>query len=174
MDSPPPPTDPWTAPTEYPTAPIDSPTPPDLPPPTPVISVGDPGPVSEPLPISTPPLVASPVPETSTWIMMMIGFGIMVVACRKRDFHLIKQAFVGTFYKLIKKSFSSLHSLVTCRMTIWAMAMLKSGDHNPQVRSGYYAIAWCRRIALMVLGGGNAIISHAPKAMVARSRGHSI
>ena len=32
------------------------------------------------------------------------------------------------------------------------MAMLKSDDHNPQVLSGYYAIAWCRRIALMVLG----------------------
>ena len=37
--------------------------------------------------------------------MMMIGFCIMVVACRKRDLRLIKQAFVGTFYKLIKKSF---------------------------------------------------------------------
>jgi hypothetical protein len=105
MDSPTLPTDPWTAPIEYPTAPIDSPTPPDLPPPTPVISVGDPGPVSEPLPISAPPLIASPVPETSTWIMMMFAFGIMVIACRKRDFHLIRQAFVRTSYKLIKKSF---------------------------------------------------------------------
>jgi uncharacterized protein len=32
------------------------------------------------------------------------------------------------------------------------MAMLKSDDPNPQVRSGYCAIAWCRRIALMALG----------------------
>jgi hypothetical protein len=55
-----------------PIPPIDSPAPPDT---------LDPGPLPDPLPISTPP----PIPETSTWIMIMIGFGTMVVVCQRRS-----------------------------------------------------------------------------------------
>ena len=82
-----------TAPTDSPTPLADSPTP--LTPLTPVISFGDPGPVPEPPIPSIPPLAASPVPETSTWIMMIIGFGIMIVACRRRAPNPIKRGTVG-------------------------------------------------------------------------------
>jgi hypothetical protein len=92
-----------TAPVDSPTAPVDSPAPPDFPPPGTSISIGDPEPVTEPLPISTPPLGASPVPETSTWIMTLIGFGIIALASRVRPVHPIHHGVVGTFHKLIKK-----------------------------------------------------------------------
>jgi len=92
-DSPPAPIDSPPAPADSPPAPPDSPTP--LTPLTPVISFGDPGPVPEPPIPSTPPLAASPVPETSTWIMMIIGFGIMIVACRRRAPNPIKRGTVG-------------------------------------------------------------------------------
>ena len=93
IDSPPAPTDSPPAPTDSPPAPTDSPTP--LTPPTPVISVGDPGSIPELPTPSTPPLVASPVPETSTWIMMIIGFGITIIACRRRAPTRIKRGTVG-------------------------------------------------------------------------------
>ena len=105
IDSPTAPTDPPTAPIDYPAVPIDSPAPPDPPPAYPVISVGDPGPILDPLPISTPPLVASPVPETSTWVMTMIGFFIMVLVSRRRAFHPIKQAVVTMLFRITKKYF---------------------------------------------------------------------
>jgi hypothetical protein len=54
------------------------------------------GPVSY-SPIYVPPHVASPVPETSTWIMTMIGFALMVFACRRRSASLIKQSSFQTF-----------------------------------------------------------------------------
>ncbi len=74
-----------------PAAPVDDPTaPPGLQPPDPVISIGDPGPVSDPLPIFTPPPVASSIPETSTEVMTMIGFGIMVLASRGKRLNSIK------------------------------------------------------------------------------------
>lgn len=105
IDSPIAPTDLPTEPIDYPAVPIDSPAPPDPPPAYPVISVGDPGPILDPLSISTPPLVATPVPETSTWIMTMIGFGIMVLVGRRRAFHPIKQAVVTMLFRITKKSF---------------------------------------------------------------------
>ena len=44
--------------------------------PSPIINVDDPDPVSDPLPVFTPqPL--KPIPETSTWIMTIIGFSLM-------------------------------------------------------------------------------------------------
>ena len=92
IDSPPAPTDSPPAPTDSPPAPTDSP--PPLTPPTPLISVGDPGPIPE-LPIPSTP----PVPETSTWIMMIIGFGIMIVACRRRAPSPIKSGTVGPLHR---------------------------------------------------------------------------
>ena len=97
------PTDAPTGPIEYPTAPIDPSTPPDPPPPDPIISVGDPGSVLDPLPIPTPPLAATTVPETSTWVMIMIGFGFIVVAHRGGFFHSIKQAAVATLSRITKR-----------------------------------------------------------------------
>ena len=112
-DSPIAPTDPPTAPIDYPAVPIDSPAPPDPPPAYPVISVGDPGPILDPLPISAPPLVASPVPETSTWVMTMIGFGIMVLVGRRRAFHPIKQAVVTMLFQNHQEVLSPLHRMIT-------------------------------------------------------------
>ena len=97
-DSPPAPTDSPPAPPDSPPAPTDFPSAP-LTPPTPVISVGDPGPIPQ-LPITpTPPLGASAVPETSTWIMMMVGFAIMIVACRRRGPNPIKRGAGGPFHR---------------------------------------------------------------------------
>jgi hypothetical protein len=59
----------------------------------------DPGPD----PIFSPP-PASPIPETSTEVMTMIGFGIMFLASRGRTNNSIKQSLVGAFYKITKKS----------------------------------------------------------------------
>jgi len=88
---------PPTTPTDPPTTPIDYPTtPPDLQP------TGDPGPT--PQPTFTPPPVASTVPETSTWIMTIVGFGIIALASRGRALHPIKHSVVGTFHRLFKKS----------------------------------------------------------------------
>lgn len=95
--------DPPTAPSEPPIPPIDSSTPPDLPPP--VISVGDPWPGSGPGPISTPPITSSTVPETSTWIMTIIGFSVMVAVGKRRAINSIKQAALGTVLKLAKQPF---------------------------------------------------------------------
>jgi hypothetical protein len=90
-------------PIDAPTTPIDSAAPPDITPQDPVIYIGDPGPVSDPLPIFTPP-PASPVPETSTEVMTMIGFGIMALVSRGRALNSIKHGVVGAFYKITKKS----------------------------------------------------------------------
>lgn len=49
---------------------------PEPPPPSPIVYVGDPEPVSGPSPVFTPqPL--KPIPEASTWVMTIIGFGVM-------------------------------------------------------------------------------------------------
>jgi hypothetical protein len=98
INSPTPPIDSSIPPIEPPIPPIDSPTPPDLPPP--VISVGDPWPGSGPGPISTPPTV----PETSTWIMTIIGFSIMIAIGKRRGINSIKQAALGTVLKFAKQS----------------------------------------------------------------------
>jgi hypothetical protein len=92
------------APIASPTDPVD-PAPPDLLPPNPEISVDDPGPVSDLLPIFTPLPIASSVPEPPTGVMIMIGFGIMVLVCRGSALHAIKQGVVGIVFKIAKKSF---------------------------------------------------------------------
>lgn len=74
---------------------VDSSTPPDFS--GPIVPVSDPWPVSDPLP--APPAV----PETSTWIMMLIGFGIMVAVCRRRSWNPIMQSSGRTFVKSVKK-----------------------------------------------------------------------
>jgi hypothetical protein len=75
-----------------PTPPIDL-TPPEVRPPNPIVSIDDPGLGSDLPPIFTPPPVAS-VPEASTWVMTIIGFGIVVFACGKRDGRRIMQVAV--------------------------------------------------------------------------------
>jgi len=90
------PLDPPIAPT-YPPVPAVSPT--SIIPPTPVIPVGDLGAIPGPLITSTPPLVASPVPETSTWIMMIIGFGLAIVVCRRRTTSNVKRGTVWPFQR---------------------------------------------------------------------------
>ena len=91
------------APIDPSTTPIDSPTQTDLLPPNQVIVVDDPGTVLDQL--SNPPLAASTIPETSTWIMTMIGFGFMLFACRGKALPPIKQVLAGTLFKITKKSF---------------------------------------------------------------------
>jgi hypothetical protein len=93
---------PATPPIDSPTPLIDSSTSPD--PPDLVIPITDPEPVSNPLPTYIPPLAATSVPETSTWIMIMIGFFIMVVACGRSP-NPIKQRVLGILFKIAKKSF---------------------------------------------------------------------
>jgi len=95
-----------TVPTDSPIAPVDSSsTPPDLPPSNPVVPVDDPVPVSDPLPIFTPPPPASSVPETSTWIMFMLGFGFLAFAHKRSAFSSVKRAVVRTCVKIIKQLF---------------------------------------------------------------------
>ena len=96
-----------TAPIDAPVAPIDAPvapigysTPPGSPPS--VTSIVDPGHVPDLLPIFVPP--ASPIPETSTEVMTMIGFAIMFLASRRRTLNSIKHGVVGALYKISKKS----------------------------------------------------------------------
>jgi hypothetical protein len=60
-------------------------------------------PINVPPEVYVPPHAASPVPETSTWIMTMIGFALMVVACRRKSVNPIKQGSMRTFQQLTKK-----------------------------------------------------------------------
>ena len=96
-DSSPASTDSPPALTDFPPAPTDPPT--ELIPPTTLISVGDPGPIADPPIASPPPLGASPIPETSTWMMMIIGFAIMMVACMRRAPNTIKGDTVDPFQR---------------------------------------------------------------------------
>jgi hypothetical protein len=106
IDSPTAPFDSPIGPGEFPIAsgaPTGSPAP--LTPPGPVISIGDPAPVSDPPPIFIPPPAAASVPETSTWVMTMIGFAIMVLISRGKTMNSIMHGVVGAFFKIAKKSF---------------------------------------------------------------------
>jgi hypothetical protein len=86
--------------------------------PGPVIRIDDPGPFSHPLPIFTPPPIASSVPETSTWIMMIIGFGFIIAAYERSSRNLVKLGLVGISFNTAKnKSFSLLWRLTTFRVT---------------------------------------------------------
>jgi hypothetical protein len=49
------------------------------------------------------PSPASPIPETSTEVMTMIGFGIMFLASRGKTKNSIKQSLAGAFCKITKK-----------------------------------------------------------------------
>jgi hypothetical protein len=96
-----------TPPVDSPTPPIgsqvplvDSPAPSDFP--DPVIPISDPAPVYA-VPIYTAPVTPS-VPETSTWIMLMIGVGIIGIAGGRRSRNASKQSVVGTVYKDNRKS----------------------------------------------------------------------
>jgi hypothetical protein len=80
-----------------PALPIGSAAPPVFLPPNPVVSVGDPGLGT------TPPPIASSVPEIPTGIMIAIGFSILIVVCK--GVNSIKQAVIGAFSKINKKSF---------------------------------------------------------------------
>jgi hypothetical protein len=104
--------------TDQSTAPIDAPPGPDTPgsdsPGTPGSdSPGTPGsPLSGPVspiigdqwPVSDLPPPASPIPEASTEVMTMIGFGIMFLASRRRTKDSIKHSLVEAFCKITKKS----------------------------------------------------------------------
>jgi hypothetical protein len=110
VDDPTAPVDDPTAPVDDPTAPIDDPAgpivyfqPPDSPPSDPVFPVGDPTPPSDPLPILIP-TPAHPIPETSTKVMTMIGFGIMFLAMRGNNRNSITRRVVRAFYKIDKRS----------------------------------------------------------------------
>jgi hypothetical protein len=98
------------APIDDPAAPVDDPTdpivylePPDSPPSDPVFPIGGPAPPSDPLPILilTP---APPIPETSTEVMMMIGFGIMFLAMRGNSHNSLPRRVARAFYKINKRS----------------------------------------------------------------------
>jgi hypothetical protein len=82
-----------TAQINEPPAPIDSPGP--FPPP----DIDDP-----PLGPIFPPAPASPIPETSTEVMTMIGFGIVFLASRGKTKNSIKHSLAGAFSKITKKS----------------------------------------------------------------------
>jgi hypothetical protein len=81
---------------------IDSPTPPD--PPLQVSYGGDPTPGSGITLGSTPPVASSTVPETSTWLMIMIGFGIIAAVRKQRVVHSIKRAVIASALKHTKQS----------------------------------------------------------------------
>ena len=57
----------------------------------------DPTPALDPLPISTQPLVATTIPEISTEIMIIVGFGIMIISCRRKALRVIRQGVARTF-----------------------------------------------------------------------------
>ena len=102
IDAPVAPIDASVAPIDDLTAPIGDSTAPGSSPSNPVTSIVDPGHVPDLLPIFVPP--ASPIPETSTEVMTMIGFAIMFLASRRRTLNSIKHGVVGAFYKVAKKS----------------------------------------------------------------------
>jgi hypothetical protein len=105
-----------TAPTDDPTASVDDPTtpvvdpmdpivylePPDSPPSVPVFPIGGPAPPSDPLPILT--LTPAPIiPETSTEVMMMIGFSIMFLKMRGNSNNSLPRRVARAFYKINKR-----------------------------------------------------------------------
>jgi hypothetical protein len=71
----------------------------------PVVSISNPGPITDPLPIFPPAPVSSPIPETSTEVMFIIGFGIVALASRRRALNSIKHDLVETLYKIAKRPF---------------------------------------------------------------------
>jgi hypothetical protein len=75
--------------------------------------------IDSPLPMvdSPTPRRASSVPETSTWMMMLIGFGIMFVACRRRGRNPFKQDVVDAFGKIVRKYFTITLPNRTLRVT---------------------------------------------------------
>ena len=104
IDSPSAPTDPLSAPIDSPIPPTDFPVVPDDSPTsitasTPVIPIGNLAITPQPLITPIPPLVASPVPETSTWIMLIIGFGVTIVARRRRVMSPVKRRTVWPFHR---------------------------------------------------------------------------
>lgn len=68
--------------------------------------LSDPSPVFDPPPISIPPITSSTVPETSTWIMTMIGFGVIIaVGQRRRRLSSITESVTRTILGFIEQSF---------------------------------------------------------------------
>jgi hypothetical protein len=92
-----------TAPVDDPPAPIVYLGPPDSPPSDPVFPIGDPVPLSDPLPILTL-TPAHPIPETSTEVMTMIGFGIMFLAMRGNNNNSFPRRVARALYKINKRS----------------------------------------------------------------------
>ena len=65
----------------------------------PVVSIGNTGPLSDPVLIFTPP-PESPIPETSTEVMIMLGFGIMFIVTQSNARNSIKNRLIRALYKL--------------------------------------------------------------------------
>jgi hypothetical protein len=98
-DVPSPATDVLAQPTVVLAPPINLPLP-VAPPPTQITLLDNPEPGSDLAPVFTPsPL--RPIPEASTWIMTVIGFGAMVITYGRRDRHRIKQIVATTVRSLI-------------------------------------------------------------------------
>lgn len=84
-----------------PAPPIDLPLP-VAPPPTQVTFLNNPEPGSDLPPVFTPsPL--KPIPEASTWVMILIGFGAMAILYGKGDRRRISQVIVIAARKLVEK-----------------------------------------------------------------------
>ena len=79
-------------------------------PPTPIALLGDPGPELDLAPVFTPsPL--KPIPEASTWVMTIIGFGSMIILYGRDNRHRIKQVLLIAVRRLAKKLiYDLLHS----------------------------------------------------------------
>ena len=74
----------------------------------------DPTPVLDPLPLSTQPLVSTPIPEISTELMTIVGFVTMIISCKRKAFRLIRQGVARTFYKSLRSLF-----IATLRRDLW-------------------------------------------------------
>ena len=70
--------------------------------------------VLDPLPISTQPLVSTPIPEISTELMTIVGFVTMIISCKRKAFRLIRQGVARTFYKSLRSLF-----IATLRRDLW-------------------------------------------------------
>ena len=87
-------------------APINLPLP-VAPPPTQITFLDNPEPGLDLPPVFTPsPL--KPIPEASTWVMTIIGFGAMVIFYSRRNHQRTKQVVVTTFRRLSKKFINDL------------------------------------------------------------------
>ncbi len=81
---------------------VDDPTQPDSSSSYPITTVIDSEPI---LPIVSTNPITSTVPETSTELMTVIGFGIIVLCSRRRAFDSFKQRLAGKFGKMTKSPF---------------------------------------------------------------------